>query len=167
MKERTTDLLLGAVCLIAGAVYAYIASGIPKSMLSDEVGPGGVPAAVGLAAVVVSLMLIFKSAVAWLKERSSSAAPVSEEAAVESQESPPRSHWLAVALMGLLVAYIAAVPVLGYILSVSILMLVSAALAGHPRNRRLFVFSVSTAVTLFVIFHFVMNIKLPRGIFGF
>ena len=69
MKPNTADFLLGLICLVAGVVYYQVASVIPKSMLSDEIGPGGVPAAVGLAAVVVSILLMIKAAIGTIKDK--------------------------------------------------------------------------------------------------
>jgi hypothetical protein len=56
---------------------------------------------------------------------------------------------------------------LGYIISIFLLIMVSAALSGHAKNLKLLVFSLVSSVTLYVIFHFVMSVKLPKGPLGF
>jgi putative tricarboxylic transport membrane protein len=165
MKQTTADFLLGGICLVAGAIYYSVASVIPKSMLSDEIGPGGVPAVVGLAAMVVSVLIMLKAMVVWNQERLAAklASPVTTDEAAEAVGS----HWLSVSLVLVLVSLIVILPILGYIISIFLLIMVSAALSGHAKNLKLLVFSLVSSVTLYVIFHFVMSVKLPKGPFGF
>ena len=165
MKPATADLLLGGICLVAGATYYSVASEIPKSMLSDEIGPGGVPAAVGLAAMVVSVLIMLKAMVAWNQGRL--AAKVASTVATDEAEEAGGSHWLSVITALVLVMLIVILPILGYVLSIFFLIVVSAALAGHAKNIKLLVFSLTSSVTLYVIFQWVMNIKLPKGPLGF
>jgi putative tricarboxylic transport membrane protein len=165
MKQTTADFLLGGICLVAGAIYYSVASVIPKSMLSDEIGPGGVPAVVGLAAMVVSVLIMLKAMVVWNQERLAAklASPVTTDEAAEAVGS----HWLSVSLVLVLVSLIVILPILGYIISIFLLIMVSAALSGHAKNLKLLVFSLVSSVTLYVIFHFVMSVKLPKGPLGF
>ena len=165
MKQTTADFLLGGICLVAGATYYSVASVIPKSMLSDEIGPGGVPAVVGFAAMVVSVLIMLKAMVVWNQERLAAklASPVTTDEAAEAVGS----HWLSVSLVLVLVSLIVILPILGYIISIFLLIMVSAALSGHAKNLKLLVFSLVSSVTLYVIFHFVMSVKLPKGPLGF
>lgn len=165
MKPATADFLLGGICLVAGATYYSVASVIPKSMLSDEIGPGGVPAAVGLAAMVVSVLIMLKALVAWNQDRL--AAKVANPVATDEPAQAADSHWLSVSLVLVLVSLILVLPILGYITSIFLLIMVSAALAGHAKNLKLVAFSLISSITLYVIFHFVMSVKLPKGILGF
>ena len=165
MKQTTADFLLGGICLVAGATYYSVASVIPKSMLSDEIGPGGVPAVVGLAAMVVSVLIMLKAMVVWNQERLAAklASPVTTDEAAEAVGS----HWLSVSLVLVLVSLIVILPILGYIISIFLLIMVSAALSGHAKNLKLLVFSLVSSVTLYVIFQVIMSVKLPKGPFGF
>lgn len=165
MKPATADFLLGGICLVAGAIYYSVASDIPKSMLSDEIGPGGVPAAVGLASMVVSVLIMLKAFLAWNRERR--ATEVASPACAEEQADDSGSHWLSAVTALVLVMLIVLLPILGYVLSIFLLIMVSAALAGHAKNLKLLVFSMTSSVTLYVIFQWVMNVKLPKGPLGF
>jgi hypothetical protein len=156
---------LGGICLVAGATYYSVASEIPKSMLSDEIGPGGVPAAVGLAAMVVSVLIMLKAMVAWNQGRL--AAKVVSPADTDEPAEASESHWLSVILVMVLVSLIVVLPMLGYVTSIFLLIMISAALAGHAKNLKLVAFALISSVTLYVIFHFVMGVKLPKGPFGF
>ena len=132
MKPATADFLLGGICLVAGATYYSVASVIPKSMLSDEIGPGGVPAAVGLAAMVVSVLIMLKAMVAWNRDRL--AAKVANPVATDEPAEAAESHWLSVILVLVLVSLIVVLPILGYVTSIFLLILISAALAGHKKE---------------------------------
>jgi hypothetical protein len=165
MKQTTADFLLGGICLVAGAIYYSVASVIPKSMLSDEIGPGGVPAVVGLAAMVVSVLIMLKAMVVWNQERL--AAKLASPVATDEAEETGGSHWLSVSLVMVLVSLILVLPILGYIISIFLLIMVSAALSGHAKNLKLLVFSLVSSVTLYVIFQVIMSVKLPKGPFGF
>lgn len=165
MKPATADFLLGGICLVAGATYYSVASEIPKSMLSDEIGPGGVPAAVGLAAMVVSVLIMLKAFLAWNQDRL--AVKLSSADATQGDEDAGGSHWLSVITALVMVLLIVVLPILGYVASIFLLIMVSALLAGHDKNLKLVVFSLVSSVTLYVIFQFVMGVKLPKGPFGF
>ncbi|MFY8125062.1 MAG: tripartite tricarboxylate transporter TctB family protein [Hydrogenophaga sp.] len=165
MKQTTADFLLGGICLVVGATYYSVASTIPKSMLSDEIGPGGVPAAVGLAAMVVSVLIMLKAMVVWNQERL--AAKLVSSVATDEAEETGGSHWLSVSLVMVLVSLILVLPILGYIISIFLLIMVSAALSGHAKNLKLLVFSLVSSVTLYVIFQVIMSVKLPKGPLGF
>jgi hypothetical protein len=65
------------------------------------------------------------------------------------------------------VSLIVILPILGYVTSIFLLIMVSAALSGHAKNLKLLVFPLVSSVTLYVIFHFVMSVKLPKGPLGF
>jgi hypothetical protein len=175
MKPNTADFLLGLICLVAGVVYYQVASVIPKSMLSDEIGPGGVPAAVGLAAVVVSILLMIKAAIGTIKDkrmsRTAADLPSTQASSESDDEASPveghRSHGLSILLALVLATLIFVLPIFGYLISIFLLILVSAALSGHAKNRSLVIFALSTSVTLYLVFHFVMGVKLPKGPLGF
>ena len=165
MKPATADFLLGGICLVAGATYYSVASVIPKSMLSDEIGPGGVPAAVGLAAMVVSVLIMLKSLLAWNRDRL--AAKAAGSVNTDQAEEEVGSHWLRVITALVLVLLIVILPILGYLTSIFLLIMVSALLAGHTKSLKLVAFSLTSSITLYVIFQFVMGVKLPKGPFGF
>jgi hypothetical protein len=120
---------------------------------------------VGLAAMVVSVLIMLKAMVVWNQERLAAklASPVTTDEAAEAVGS----HWLSVSLVLVLVSLIVILPILGYIISIFLLIMVSAALSGHAKNLKLLVFSLVSSVTLYVIFQVIMSVKLPKGPFGF
>lgn len=157
MREGRADLLLGLIGIVSGGLYAYVAAGIPKSMLSDEVGPGGVPFWVGVLVVAVSCLLVLKGLV--------SARVSDKDPSIDLAEVP--GHWKTViGLLVALVGYVLFVEWLGYLVAVGLLIGTVALLAGHTHSRQLYLFSIGSAVMLYLIFQKIMNIDLPKGLTG-
>ncbi len=155
MREGRADLLLGLIGIVSGGLYAYVAAGIPKSMLSDEVGPGGVPFWVGVLVVAVSCLLVLKGLV--------SARVSDKDPSVDLAEVP--GNWKTViGLLVALVGYVLFVEWLGYLVAVGLLIGTVALLAGHTQSRQLYLFSIGSAVVLYLIFQKIMNIDLPKGL---
>ena len=155
MREGRADLLLGLVGIVGGGFYAYVAAGIPKSMLSDEVGPGGVPFWVGVLVVAVSCLLVLKGLV--------SARVSDKDPSVDLAEVP--GNWKTViGLLVALVGYVLFVEWLGYLVAVGLLIGTVALLAGYTHSRQLYLFSIVSAVVLYLIFQKIMNIDLPKGL---
>ncbi len=157
MREGRADLLLGLIGMAGGGIYAYVAAGIPKSMLSDEVGPGGVPFWVGVLVVAVSCLLVLKGLV--------SVRVSDKDPSVDLAEVP--GNWKTViGLLVALVGYVLFVEWLGYLVAVGLLIGTVALLAGHTHSRQLYLFSIGSAVVLYLIFQKIMNIDLPKGLTG-
>ncbi len=157
MRERQADRLLSLIGLVGGGIYAYVAAGIPKSMLSDEVGPGGVPFWVGVLVVAVSCLLFLKGLVS---TRVGETDPSTQPAEISG-------NWrTAISLLMVLVGYVLFVEFLGYLLTASLLIGTVALLAGHTHSRRLYLFSVLSAAVLYLVFQKIMGIDLPKGLFS-
>jgi putative tricarboxylic transport membrane protein len=154
VSMRQADRLLGLVGLLGGGVYAYVAAGIPKSMLSDEVGPGGVPFWVGILVIAISALLLLKS---WIGGSE-------QEQGTEMTLELPADWRPVVGLLVVLVAYVLTVDVLGYLLAIALLIGSTALLAGHVHSRQLYLLSVGSAMGLYLVFEKLMNIKLQKGV---
>ena len=157
MRERQADRLLSLIGLVGGGIYAYVAAGIPKSMLSDEVGPGGVPFWVGVLVVAVSCLLLLKGLVS---TRVGETGPSTQPAEI------PGNWRTVIGLLMVLVGYVLFVEFLGYLLTASLLIGTVALLAGHTHSRQLYLFSVVSAVVLYLVFQKIMGIDLPKGLFS-
>ncbi len=154
MRMNQADRLLGLIGLVGGSVYAYVAAGIPKSMLSDEVGPGGVPFWVGVLVVVISALLVLKSLIGRPKQQEV------DQAVLEF----PADWKPVVGLLAVLVAYVLTVDFLGYLLAIALLIGATALLSGYIHSGRLYLLSVGSSVVLYLIFQRLMNINLPKGL---
>lgn len=168
MNFLKSDLLLSLFGMSFAGAYSWVSADIPKSMLSDEVGPGGVPFAIGTSLFLVCALLFLKSTTGILRLKNKTEAGSSLKI---SEPSSPKDfiqlHKKAALLFGVLVAYVALLPYLGYLLAVTALFYVSTSFAGASSRVGVFMFSMAGALALFLIFEMVMGVKMPRGILGF
>jgi putative tricarboxylic transport membrane protein len=151
------DAVTGALALAVSVVYVVQARGIENSLLSDEVGAGGVPAAVGVLLGVVGAVLLFKSL---LRGRPSTGI---------ATEDPPTDwhvHRMAAGLLLVLATYVWLLPRLGYVISIVAMVAAVAWLAGSRRWRTIAAMAVVTGPVLWLVFDRVLQVRMPAGVFG-
>lgn len=157
------DFFLGLVSMVVSAAYLVVTSQIQESMLSDAVGAGGVPTALGWAMAALGLIVCVRS----LFVRASKAEGVAMVAsAVDDGEKAPealRPHLLALGLLVILAAYVVVTPYLGYIASTALLIGASARFCGMPFSRNLFIISILGGLGLWVMFDPMLSTPMPVG----
>ncbi len=146
---RAGDIALGLGAIALAGGYGAMASVIPKSLLSDAVGPGGVPIVIaglmGLAGAGVILRAML---------------------AGKGREGDAPDHLRAAGLLALLVLYVLAVPLLGYPLGIAILAGAVAWFAG-ARGWGVAAFALGLALFFWGAFVLVLGIPFPVGrLFG-
>lgn len=159
--QRRRDAVTGALALAVSVVYVMQARGIENSLLSDEVGAGGVPAAVGGLLGVVGAVLLIKGL---LKGRSSQV--VSTEASPPDAPTDWRVHGMAAGLLLVLAVYVWLLPRLGYVISIVAMVAAVAWLAGSRRWRTIAAMAVITGPLLWLVFDRVLQVRMPAGVFG-
>lgn len=163
MKPRG-DYVGALILVVLGATFA--AFSVDYGILGEgaRIGPGFVPCVVGL------LLIIFGATIGWetWQSRVQAASTHSESATASdtaTDDAPSHNTTKAVTLIfGLLLiaAYLA--PILGFLLTFSIL--VFAILAGVERERIGFSFAISLGIGVlaWLVFYEFMGIRLPLGI---
>jgi hypothetical protein len=154
MSARQADRITGVLGILVSASYIAYARQIEDSLLADEVGAAGVPTAVGLVMMLAAAGLL-------LKASRPGAAPVGDGAKEDTQWA---AHWLALALLGVLAAYVLVLPVAGYWVSVALLIGAVSALVGARDRKVILACSVLGASGLFTLFTLLLNIRLPAGL---
>lgn len=147
--SRAADLALGAGALALAGAYGAMATAIPVSLLSDAVGPGGVPLMIAALLAGSGAVLILRTALVG-----------------PGEAKPQPDHRRAAGLLGLLLLYLLAVPLLGYPLALGLL---AAAVAwfGGARGRGVIAFAGGISVLFWVAFVRVLGIPFPTGtLFG-
>ena len=154
MSARHADRITGVLGILVSASYIAYARQIEDSLLADEVGAAGVPTAVGLVMMLAAAGLL-------LKASRRSAAPAGDGAKEDTQWA---AHWLALALLGVLAAYVLVLPVAGYWVSVALLIGAVSALVGARDRKVILACSVLGATGLYTLFTVLLNIRLPAGL---
>ena len=154
MNAQHADRITGVLGILVSASYVAYARQIEDGMLADEVGAAGVPTAVGVVMMLAAAGLL-------LKASRRSAGPVSDGA---KEEAPWAAHWLALALLGVLVAYVLVLPLAGYWVSVALLIGAVSALVGARDRKVIVACSVLGACGLYTLFTLLLKIRLPAGL---
>ena len=156
MNDSRRDLLLGSVVAVFAATYIAASRAIEDSLLADAVGAGGVPQACGIVLLLAGLALVGKSLLA------GPAATAAAESAGGSH--PRRALQLGAGLVAVLVVYVLLLPLLGYIVSVSLLVGAVALLAGARDRRSLALCTALSGVAMWAMFEWALKIRMPVGI---
>jgi len=154
VSQGQRDALLGAVVGLFALAYIAAARGIEDSLLADAVGAGGVPQAAGIVLLLASLALLVKS---WFARKPRGAAPAGAVA------EPWRRLRLSALLVAVLLAYAMLLPWLGYIVSVSLLVLAVALLAGARRRVPLALCTALSGIALWAMFDLALKVRMPVG----
>lgn len=162
MRLEPVDFTLGVLTILTAGAYLALAGQIPHSLLSDEVGPSGLPNAVGWTLVALGVLLAARSV------RSGPAAgarPAAGAASAGADEfaGGMRAHRLALALLVMLSLYVVVTPLLGYVASTALLLGGVALFSGAPKGRMLALVSVLGAFALWLLFDALLAIPLPVG----
>lgn len=165
MTRELPNLAASVFGILLSSAYVWQARAIEDSLLSDEVGAGGVPAAVGILMLVVSIALLLKTLLARSRGgRTSSRGASQEDADASSGDSPHgQPHRMALGLLLILAAYVALLPWAGYIVSMGLLVAAVALFAGARMAPVLVVFAVSMGPVLWFLFEYLLQVRMPAG----
>ena len=148
-RDRVLALLSGGFAL----QYTAAARGIEDSLLSDAVGAGGVPQAVGITMLVTAVALFAKSF--------TGVAQANGEAGVPGGWRQPLMRTSGLVLI--LVVYGFLLPWLGYPLSVSLLFAAVGALAGAALRWPLVACAAAAGPLMWAIFDKALQVRMPIG----
>lgn len=150
------DLTCAALLLGISAGYYALASGIGRSALADEVGPAGLPIVYAALLAGLGIALALKTGLRFLLARRLSESP--------SGSAPSARFVLARALGTLAIgaSYVALVNVLGYWLSLALLVPAMARYQGAAANRRMLLIAMAGATTFWLLFVWLLGIPMPR-----
>lgn len=149
------DAIIGIALLVVAVLYWLGADAIPKSPLADGVGADGLPKALAYALGILSLALIGRSIVL---ERTAVARTEEERAADR------HAHKRAAGMFVIGILYLVALPYLGYVLSISLLVAAAAWYNGKTPGPTLLAVAIGTAVFFYFLFVRFLDIALPPGL---
>lgn len=154
----TRDFVGGVASIAIGAVYLYFAYQLRTSALDDSMGPGGLPRIYGWLLVGLGVVLTIQSVFA--RCMSVAGGVTAEKGEWEGQG---RKILFAAGLLAIGIGYIFVVETLGYLLSIALLLLVTALYLGAGNRGRVLAVAVLGAVFLWVMFVVVLGVRMPSG----
>lgn len=167
ISDNTRDRITGAIGLVLSVAYVSYAKGIEDSLLADAVGASGVPIGVGVMLGLASFALLVKSGLQATPVLASSSANMDgEDESVELDEGSAHPHRMAVSLLLVLAAYVALLPLVGYIIDIALLIGAVAWLGGARKVKSILACAVLAGPLLWLMFDWALQIRLPKGILG-
>jgi putative tricarboxylic transport membrane protein len=148
--KRTGRLVVGVVALALSIGYLFQSLSMPQGTL-DSPGPGMFPVGVGVAAILISLVVIAEG-LAGVGTRGSLELPVGFE----------RRQVLI--FMGTLVGFILILPLAGQYLAASIYVMATLKFLGRLSWIRSIIFGVLIGAGVSLLFSEVLEIPLPAGL---
>lgn len=151
------DLAFGGASLALAVGYYVVAVAIPESLLADAVGPQGLPKTYAVLLGLLSLILIVQSA------RRGAPAHVDPDAQAVIPAARSRM-WRVAGMLAIGVTYVAVVPWLGYVLSLTGLIVATTYYQGGGFDRRVAVVALSGALFFWLLFVVLLGIPHPAGV---
>jgi putative tricarboxylic transport membrane protein len=148
----------GAV-LVVGLVYLATAIQMPRGSIAYP-GPGFYPSVVGVFLVLTAAVCFGIALWDARKERSATAPTVAEP------ENTKRIGTPTLQLLALLVFYAGSLPYIGFLLSISVFLLLSMRIFGYQNWTRSIVVTVLIAGASYMVFVHWLSVPLPRGFLG-
>ena len=173
LNQVPRDVWIGLAAMVLAGTYWYGADQIPISALDGVVNAAAMPKALAYALGGLAFVLILRALTIEIITRRATAeaaepAPpagreVTEEKEWEDAASRRKRHLRAAGMLGIGIVYLIAIPHLGYMLSIALLVFGVAAFMQARPDRKLLLLSGCVAVFFYLLFVRFLDIPLPPG----
>ena len=157
------NIVCGALTLLLGVVYLIEARRLPVSALADAVGASGFPVLIAWSLIVIAVFMLAQSAISLASGRGEEAAGDDSDRGVWAD--PRRATLRAAGLTAIAAALLVLMPIIGYMVSLMLMLAAVAVYQGKPLGREVVSVAVGGAVALWLLFVLILNIPLPAGVF--
>jgi putative tricarboxylic transport membrane protein len=151
------DLACSAALLWVAASYYLAATDISRSALGDELGARGLPTAYAALLAALAVLLLAKASLGLLRRRTARAADAPEH----GQPRVGRTLRRAAGVLGIGVAYVLAVPFIGYPIAIAAVISAMAVYQGERRTVRIALVAILGAVGFWTFFELLLGIPMP------
>jgi hypothetical protein len=152
------DFVAGCFLLVFSVAYYLTAAAIPASHLSDTVGPGGMPKTYGIALGLLSVVLMAQSLLA--RRRAAAGSDAETRAAMKKDRNAAKR---ALVMLAIGIAYLVLLPLIGYVISLALLILAAAWYQEGSRGRWLIPTAIVGSGLFWLIFVEILQIDQPAG----
>jgi hypothetical protein len=161
------DTWIGLAGIASAALYWSAADAIPISPLDGVVNAGAMPKALAWALGALGALLVMRSvAVELMTAAAVHRAAGPSESAVDEDGEPTaswREHGRAAGVAVFALAYVLALPVFGYAVSVAVLVAVVSLYGGATLDWRVPAVGAGAAIIYYAVFVLLLGIPLPPG----
>ncbi|MDQ0468963.1 tripartite tricarboxylate transporter TctB family protein [Labrys wisconsinensis] len=170
------DAVCGVATLVVALLYYLGARAIPESMLADAIGPSGLP--IGYAGVLAALSVVLiarsvlgRSPAADRRGAPTARPPAADEAAPGRSARPRRGEDVALrdvaraaGVLAIGIAYVLALPAIGYPLGIALLISAMVLYQGGKAGRSLALAAIGGAALFWLVFAHVLHLPVPMGL---
>lgn len=153
---KRADWTFAAVILALGAGYLAMAWKMPRGTLAFP-GPGFYPVLVGFMLVLTSLAYLSWEALQVLRAGAPAAA------ARAAAPAPARRVPRFLQLVGAMVAYVLALYYLGYLIAITLLLVLSIGMFGYRRPLGTAAITAAVVGVSYLLFIYWLKVPLPKG----
>ncbi len=179
MGRLSKDFWVGLVMLTGSAIYWMGAGSIPISPLDGEVNAAAMPRFLAAVLALLSVLLMIRALL--IPPKASPADSASADAEPSQSETPAElttpelqasgksrmhEHMRAAGLIVIGALYLVALPYLGYLLSVALLVGAVSIYMGERPSLKLVFIAIGLAVVYQLFFVQLLHIQLPAGFLG-
>lgn len=157
--DRRADVAVAATFLAFGVWLFWAAGQIPRGSVPDPIGSGGLARALALIIVGFSAWVVVRRVVRWRREERLVHAEGSTD-----QPGVPASSARGFTVLGLVLAYVLAIPVLGYLPTTPVFLLGVLWVMKVRSARRLVLVPVVYTVVTYALFVGLFGVLLPLGV---
>lgn len=158
------DIGFAGVTLALAVVYYLMADSIPASLLSDGVGPGGLPKAYAVVLGGLSLILMARAVVRRATARADTHG-IGSARDDHTRVRVPRVQLIRVTgMLAIGAAYVLVVPWLGYIPALAVLIAATTYYQGGAMTGQLGLVALGGALFFWLLFVVVLHIPQPPGL---
>ena len=152
------DLASGILLLGLAGAYFWAAETIPHSLLDDAFGPRGLP-------VVLAALLAFLALILTARGLAGLRTPAADAVANDEEEDTRTDAplWRAVGLLLIGIGYMVLLPLVGYALSIALLIAAVAIYEGAARNWRIPAAAVFGGLLFWLLFNRLLGVAPPSG----
>jgi hypothetical protein len=149
---RSANIIISIVLLGVAGFYAYLIANLPTRDLPNTLGAAFVPSVLAGFLALLSITLLISSVV----KKDDSA----------TVQLPIRELLGIAGLLALIALYVKVMQYLGFVFASIVFLGVLTCVAGTKKPVEIAVFSITTSVAVYLLFHKFFNVQLPTGIFN-
>jgi putative tricarboxylic transport membrane protein len=149
-KRVDRDVIVGVLAIAIAAVYWHFARAIAASLLSDAVGPQGLPKGYAIVLALLGMMLAVQGA-------------LRPSAAADGTAPAGRDELRSIGLLLFGIGYLVLIGPLGYVVTMTLLIVGVALYVGARPGTSLLAIAIGGALFLWATFAKLFELDLPTG----